>query len=207
MRPPRTPTCSRRSRRRGGDGVGPGRLPGRHRVGTALDEALDERQRRVGDLAPAAVDRQRVAAARDLDDLGDAGLRCCCLYEAFAIAHGTVWSFSPEMISSGPRSGFFVSTFASVHGLRFAVAAWNSGSPGRRDGVGLVELLRLVLAHRVGERVAELLVGERDGAVAVAPGCASTGEADAARRSAAAARRGTAPGRSRPTPPTARGRR
>ena len=34
------------------------------------------------------------------------------------------------MISIGPRVGFFVSTFASVHGLRFAAAAWNSGSPG-----------------------------------------------------------------------------
>src|SRR5262245_36237029 len=37
---------------------------------------------------------------------------------AFAIAHGTVWSFPPSMISSGPRSGFIVATFASVHGLR-----------------------------------------------------------------------------------------
>ena len=56
--------------------------------------------------------------------------RFCCLYEASAMAHGTVLSFSPEMISSGPRSGFSVSTFASVHGLRLAAAAWNSGSPG-----------------------------------------------------------------------------
>jgi hypothetical protein len=46
-----------------------------------------------------------------------------------AIAQGTVLSFSPEMISSGPRSGFFVSTFASVHGLRLAVAAWKRGAP------------------------------------------------------------------------------
>ena len=30
--------------------------------------------------------------------------------------------FSPETISSGPRSGLF-STFTSDHGLRFAVAA------------------------------------------------------------------------------------
>ena len=57
-------------------------------------------------------------------------LRFCFLYEALAIAHGTVWSFSPEMISSGPRSGFLVLTFASVHGLRLAVAAWKSGAPG-----------------------------------------------------------------------------
>src|SRR4030081_2089528 len=33
------------------------------------------------------------------------------------------------MISSGRRSGFLVSTFTSVNALRFAVAAWNSGTP------------------------------------------------------------------------------
>src|SRR5260370_724116 len=32
-------------------------------------------------------------------------------------------------MSSGPRSGFWVSTFASVHGLRLAAAAWNSVTP------------------------------------------------------------------------------
>ena len=45
------------------------------------------------------------------------------------MAHGTVWSSSPSMMSSGPRPGFLVSTFASVHGLRLAAAAWNSGTP------------------------------------------------------------------------------
>ena len=45
------------------------------------------------------------------------------------MAGGTVWSFSPEMMSSGPRSGFFDRTFASVHGLRLAAAAWKIGSP------------------------------------------------------------------------------
>ena len=57
-------------------------------------------------------------------------LSFCCLKDAFAIAHGTVWSISPEMIRSGPRSGLSVSTLASVHGLRFAAAAWKIGSPG-----------------------------------------------------------------------------
>jgi hypothetical protein len=52
-----------------------------------------------------------------------ASLRSWRLNEAFPIAHGTALSFSPEMISSGLRSGFSVSTFASVHGFRFAVAA------------------------------------------------------------------------------------
>jgi hypothetical protein len=32
-------------------------------------------------------------------------LSCCCLKEALAIAHGAVWSRSPAMSSSGPRSG------------------------------------------------------------------------------------------------------
>src|SRR5207253_2341763 len=43
------------------------------------------------------------------------------------MAHGTVLSFSPEMMSRGPRSGFTVLTLTSVHG--FTVAAWNSGAP------------------------------------------------------------------------------
>src|SRR2546421_2923715 len=57
------------------------------------------------------------------------GLRFSSLYDALATAHGTVWSRSPEMMSSGPRSGFLVSTLASVQGLRFAAAAWKIGSP------------------------------------------------------------------------------
>jgi hypothetical protein len=51
------------------------------------------------------------------------------LNAASEIARGTVLSFSPEMISSGPRSGFSVSALASVHGLTFSAAAWNRGAP------------------------------------------------------------------------------
>src|SRR4051794_33618993 len=47
-------------------------------LGTAwvwdLGEAFDELERCGGDLSPAAVDRQSVAAVRDLHDLGDAGV-------------------------------------------------------------------------------------------------------------------------------------
>src|SRR5262245_58068429 len=50
-------------------------------------------------------------------------LRFCLLYDAFAIAQGTVWSESAERISIGPRSGFVELTFASDHGLKFAAAA------------------------------------------------------------------------------------
>src|SRR4051794_26925358 len=37
-------------------------------------EAGNEGQRGVGDLAPPTVDRERVSAARDLDEFGDAGV-------------------------------------------------------------------------------------------------------------------------------------
>jgi hypothetical protein len=54
----------------------------------------------------------------------------CFLNDALVIAHGTVWSLPPEVGNSGPRCGFLWSTFASVRGLKLAVAAWNSGAPG-----------------------------------------------------------------------------
>ncbi len=72
------------------------------------------------------------------------------------MAQGTVWSFSPETISSGPRSVEVVSTLASVHGLKFAAAAWKRGSP----GAGLAKV-------SYSSRVAELLVRQRDGPVVV----------------------------------------
>jgi hypothetical protein len=40
--------------------------------GFVLGESFDERERGVGDFTPAAVDCERVAAIRDLDNLGDA---------------------------------------------------------------------------------------------------------------------------------------
>ena len=75
------------------------------------------------------VDREGVAHFSIFTISVTPGLRLCRLYAAFAIAHGTVWSFSPSMISRGPRSGFFVSTFASVHGLRFALPICTSETP------------------------------------------------------------------------------
>jgi len=46
------------------------------------------------------------------------------------IAAGTVWSFPPAVIRSGPRVAFAVLTFAGEFGLKFAKAASNSGLPG-----------------------------------------------------------------------------
>ena len=71
------------------------------------------------------------------------------------------------MISSGPRSLFFVSTLASVQGFRFARRRLEERLAGGGDRAVLVQLVRLVLVDRVREGVAELLVGERDGAVVV----------------------------------------
>jgi hypothetical protein len=47
-----------------------------------------------------------VPAAGDLDDLGHGFVALLLLEGGLAIAHGMVLSFSPEMISSGPRCGF-----------------------------------------------------------------------------------------------------
>jgi hypothetical protein len=65
----------------------------------------------------------------DLDELGQATVALLPVVGSLG-DRGTVWSFAPEMNNSGPRSGLSVSTFASVHGLTFATAAWNSGAPG-----------------------------------------------------------------------------
>ena len=97
----------------------------------SLREALHERERGVGRprasrCRSSARDRGSSSAMNSVTP----SLRFCFLNDALAIAHGTVWSFSPEMISSGPRLGFLLSTLTSVQGLKFAVAAWNSGAPG-----------------------------------------------------------------------------
>src|SRR5260221_2032845 len=58
-----------------------------------------------------------------------AGLFCCNLYAAATTVNGTVWSFSPAMSRSGPRSGFQVLTRSSVQGLRLAAADWKKVVP------------------------------------------------------------------------------
>ena len=96
---------------------------------------LDQANRLVNASALSATSRHPLSIVRACPRLGIStisvteGFRSYCLNEAFAMAHGTVLSFCPEMINSGPRTGFSVSTFASFHGLRFAVAACNNGAP------------------------------------------------------------------------------
>src|SRR5258708_39582085 len=87
---------------------------------------LNQVNRRMNASAVSATSRQPLSIVSACPRLGISTIsvtqlfRCSRLNDALAIAHGTVLSFSPEMISSGPRSGVSLSTFASVHGLRFA---------------------------------------------------------------------------------------
>jgi len=94
-----------------------------------LDEPLDEGQRRVGHFTPSAVDDEGVTAVRHLDDLGDGLVALLLLVGGVRDrpANGVVLLAGDD--ERGARSGFLVSTFASVQGLRFAVAAWKSGTP------------------------------------------------------------------------------
>src|SRR6266851_6919842 len=85
--------------------------------------------------AVAATSRQPLSTVIACPRLGTSAisvtplLRCWRSNDAFAIAGGAVLSLAPEMINMGPRCGLSVSTFASVHGFRLAVAAWKIGTP------------------------------------------------------------------------------
>jgi hypothetical protein len=98
-----------------------GSAPGR------LCESFDEGKCGICDFAPAAVDGEGMSTILDLDNLGDAWVVLLLLVGGGGDRRWQVWSCSPAMIR--PRSGLSVSTFASVHGLRFAVTTWNSGFP------------------------------------------------------------------------------
>src|SRR3954451_16850453 len=117
-----------------------GVLPGPDRValrpaGTCRDRAR-QTNRLTNASALSATSRQPLSIVRECPRLGiltisvTDSLCFCLLYAPLAIAHGTVWSFSPSMISSGPRRGFFGSIFASVRGFTFALAICISATPG-----------------------------------------------------------------------------
>src|SRR5215204_7415351 len=72
-----------------------------------LDEALHECERRVGDIAPATVDRQRVAAIRDLLDLGDTLVSPLPLEGRIGDRPWDRVVLVASTIRSGPRAGFF----------------------------------------------------------------------------------------------------
>jgi hypothetical protein len=88
-----------------------------------LDETLDERQRSVSGFPPTAVDGERVPPVGDPGDLRDAVISL--LFSERRVRDGprqcVVLVAGDDQ--QAPRSGLLLSTFASVHGLRLAVAA------------------------------------------------------------------------------------
>ena len=94
----------------------------------------EEGGRRVRDLPPAAVDDERVPASGDLDDLGRVGVLLLSLVRGVGDGprHDVVVLAADD--EQRAAIGVLVSTLASVRGLRFAVAAWNSGRPGAATG-------------------------------------------------------------------------
>src|SRR6266545_1768842 len=69
------------------------------------------------------------------------------------------------MSNSGPRSELLLLTFASVHGLRLALAAWNSGAPGA--ATWNVSCSCFASSSLRALAVRELLQGECDGSFRV----------------------------------------
>ena len=83
------------------------------------------------------------------------------------MAHGTVWSFSPSRMQQRTT---VAGLGLDLHlGPRVEVGAGRleEGDARTRHRVRVEQLVGLVLADGVGEGVAELVVGERDGPMVV----------------------------------------
>src|SRR6266576_3371820 len=98
-------------------------------VSCVLDEAFDEGERGVGDRAPAVVDGQGVSAVGDLDELGDTVVALLPLVGGLEDGPRDGVVLLPGDDQHRSPVGFSLSTFASVHGFRFAAAAWKIGAP------------------------------------------------------------------------------
>src|ERR1700730_9546759 len=175
-----TPTRARTGRRPGGGFgclvmsqspalCGPGTVPPRRASGTrgsnlgrlGLDEALHERQRGVGDAGPATVNGESVPAARDLGDLGDVLVALLALVRGV----GDRWRDSVVLLTGDQQQRATVGILRVALRLGPRVEVSRCGLEERQarswHGEGLVEQFRLLLADRIGESVAELVVGQR----------------------------------------------
>src|SRR5688572_19276979 len=121
-------------------------------------ESLDELERPRGDFPPAGVDRQRVPAARHLDDLGHALVALLLLVSRVGDRPGD------RLVRVGRNDQHW--TPLRVHRVDLRLCPrievcrrrLEKRLAGARDGVAEVQLLRFVLADRICEAVAELLV-------------------------------------------------
>jgi hypothetical protein len=127
----------------------------------------DERERRVSDLSPAAVDDERVPAVGHFDDLGDSHIALLALERRVRDRprDRVVFFAGDDQQRSAHR------VLGVDFGLRPRVQVGGRGleerHARRRHGKGLIEVLGLLLAHRVRKAEAELLEGEWDRTVAV----------------------------------------
>ena len=89
----------------------------------------DERERGLGHFTPSVVNGQGMPAIGYFMDLRHAGILLLLLEGGMGNRprHGVVMLAGDDQ--QRPTLGIFVSTWASVHGLRLAVAAWKSGTP------------------------------------------------------------------------------
>ena len=131
----------------------------------------EERQRRLGDLAPSrGVDRQRVAPTRDLHDPGGRGREHLVALEGGVRdgpRHGL--SLPPEMMSNGAA----VRALGVDLGVRPRVEVERgrprtAARPAPRPSVPRRAERVLRLVHHVGPAEAELVVRERHGALGLA---------------------------------------
>ena len=91
---------------------------------------------------------------------------------------GTVWSSSPPISNSGPRSGFFELTFTSLNGLRLAVTTWKIGFPAAATWNSSYSS-RASLSSRVFAQPYWKASNERvTPCFRLFPGCATTGAED-----------------------------
>src|SRR5271165_1679544 len=166
--PVTTATLPARFRSMSAPSVGPASRTCRSCLGwLRAGEALGEREGRVSDLAPAAVDGERVPAAGHLDHLGHAGVALLVLVGGAGDRRrrGVVFLAGDEQ----HRAAVGVAGVDLRLGPRVEVGgcALEQGPSRRGHREGLVELLGFVLGHDVGEGVPELVVGQRHCPVAV----------------------------------------
>src|SRR5712672_2723211 len=131
------------------------------------DEALHERQCLIGDLAPAMVDDERVAAIRYLDDLGHALVLLLLLVGGVCDRWGDRMVFPAGNDQERSAVGVLSVDLCLRPRIEVGGRRLKERYAGRRHREGLVQVLGLILADGVGEGVAELVVGERNRAVAV----------------------------------------
>src|SRR6266576_6437111 len=123
------------------------RVRQRASCGTLLGGALDERERLVGDLAPAAVDRERMPAVRDRRDLGDTGVASLLLVRRVddCPRHRMIALAGYEQ----QRAAFGILAVYLRLGPRIEVGGrgLEKRGAGGRDVERLVQFLRLVVAQ------------------------------------------------------------